>query len=39
MTYRILSLDGGGFRGVMSARILVALEQEVRQQYDCTLQE
>ncbi|MDB9495646.1 patatin-like phospholipase family protein [Spirulina major CS-329] len=39
MTYRILSLDGGGFRGVMSARILVALEQELRHQYDCALHE
>ncbi|MGK7927453.1 MAG: patatin-like phospholipase family protein [Spirulina sp.] len=28
-TYKILSLDGGGFRGVMSARILQALEEKL----------
>ncbi|MEM9540792.1 MAG: patatin-like phospholipase family protein [Cyanobacteria bacterium P01_E01_bin.42] len=29
MTYKILSLDGGGFRGVMSARILKAVEEKL----------
>lgn len=29
MTYRILALDGGGFRGVMSARLLMAIEAEL----------
>ncbi|NEO86597.1 MAG: patatin-like phospholipase family protein [Spirulina sp. SIO3F2] len=37
MVYRILSLDGGGFRGVMSARILVALEAELKTQYGSSL--
>ncbi len=37
MTYRILALDGGGFRGVMSARLLMAIEAELDKKYKCTL--
>ncbi len=29
MTFRILSLDGGGIRGLLTARILQRLEQEI----------
>lgn len=31
MTFRILSLDGGGIRGVISARILVEVERQLKQ--------
>ena len=33
MTYKILALDGGGFRGVMSAQILREVEQQLQQKY------
>ncbi|NEO10333.1 MAG: patatin, partial [Moorea sp. SIO3I8] len=29
MTYKILSLDGGGFRGVISARIIQKFEEKL----------
>lgn len=32
MSFRILSLDGGGIRGVITARILQQIEQEIRSQ-------
>ncbi|MDJ0679890.1 MAG: patatin-like phospholipase family protein [Xenococcus sp. (in: cyanobacteria)] len=31
MTYKILSLDGGGFRGVISARIIKAFEEKLKE--------
>lgn len=31
MVYRVLSLDGGGIRGILSAQILVALEEMIDQ--------
>ncbi|MBW4649977.1 MAG: patatin-like phospholipase family protein [Kastovskya adunca ATA6-11-RM4] len=31
MTYRILSLDGGGIRGVIAARILIEIERQIDQ--------
>jgi patatin-like phospholipase/acyl hydrolase len=31
MPFRILSLDGGGIRGVISARILAAIEKQINQ--------
>ncbi|MDJ0556726.1 MAG: patatin-like phospholipase family protein [Microcoleaceae cyanobacterium MO_207.B10] len=39
MTFKILSLDGGGIRGVMSARILQEIEQQIQQQKGESLQE
>ncbi|NEQ70489.1 MAG: hypothetical protein F6K21_34365 [Symploca sp. SIO2D2] len=30
MTYKILALDGGGFRGVISARILKEIEDKIK---------
>lgn len=38
-TYKILALDGGGFRGVMTAQILVAVEEEIKKKYSCALHE
>jgi patatin-like phospholipase/acyl hydrolase len=32
MSFRILSLDGGGIRGLISARILLQVEEEIRKQ-------
>ncbi|BAZ20679.1 patatin-like protein [Kalymmatonema gypsitolerans NIES-4073] len=31
MPFRILSLNGGGIRGVISARILAAIEKQINQ--------
>lgn len=39
MTFKILSLDGGGIRGVMSARILQEIEQQIQQRKGQSLQE
>ncbi|MEB3232519.1 MAG: patatin-like phospholipase family protein, partial [Leptolyngbyaceae bacterium] len=33
MTFKILSLDGGGIRGVLSARILQEVEQQIQAKY------
>ncbi|AFY36824.1 Patatin [[Leptolyngbya] sp. PCC 7376] len=38
--YKILALDGGGFRGVMTAQILAKIEAEISAKYDgCKLHE
>lgn len=39
MSFRILSLDGGGMRGVISARILQEVEKQVRKQTGQNLNE
>ncbi|MDZ8050923.1 MAG: patatin-like phospholipase family protein [Aulosira sp. ZfuVER01] len=39
MSFKILSLDGGGMRGVISARILQEVEQQVRKQKGQNLNE
>ncbi|BAY22630.1 patatin [Calothrix sp. NIES-2100] len=39
MTFKILSLDGGGMRGVISARILQEVEKQVRKQKGQNLNE
>lgn len=39
MTYKILSLDGGGIRGVMTARILQEIEQQIQESKGQSLQE
>lgn len=38
-TYKVLALDGGGFRGVMTAQILIDVEREIKETYNCTLHE
>ncbi|NEO51868.1 MAG: patatin-like phospholipase family protein [Okeania sp. SIO3B5] len=32
MTFKILSLDGGGIRGVIAARILIEIEKQIKEQ-------
>jgi len=32
MSFKILSLDGGGIRGVITARILQEVERQIQQQ-------
>ena len=39
MTFKILSLDGGGIRGVISARILMKVEKQIREQKNQSLAE
>ncbi|NEO77261.1 patatin-like phospholipase family protein [Moorena sp. SIO4G3] len=39
MTFKILSLDGGGMRGVISARILQDIEKTIRKQHGQELHE
>lgn len=39
MTFKILSLDGGGIRGVMAARILQEIEQQIQERKGQSLQE
>jgi patatin-like phospholipase/acyl hydrolase len=39
MTFKILSLDGGGIRGVLSARLLQEVETTIRQTYKQELHE
>lgn len=39
MTFKILSLDGGGIRGVISARILIEIEQQLQAQKNQSLHE
>ncbi len=39
MTFKILSLDGGGIRGVISARILMEVEKQIREQKNQSLAE
>ncbi len=39
MTFKILSLDGGGVRGVMAARILQKVEQQIQESKGQSLQE
>lgn len=37
--YKILALDGGGFRGTMTVQILLKVEAEIREKYNCALHE
>ena len=39
MTFKILSLDGGGIRGVISARILMEVEKQIREKKNQSLAE
>lgn len=39
MSFKILSLDGGGIRGVITARILEEVEQQIQQQHGKSLHE
>ncbi len=39
MTFKILSLDGGGIRGVISARILMEVERQIREKKNQSLAE
>ncbi|NEO65121.1 MAG: hypothetical protein F6J98_33900 [Moorea sp. SIO4G2] len=39
MTFKILSLDGGGMRGVISARILQEIEKTIKEKYGQELHE
>lgn len=39
MSFKILSLDGGGIRGVITARILQEVERQIQQQQGKSLHE
>ena len=39
MTFKILSLDGGGIRGVISARILQEVERQLKERKGLALHE
>ncbi len=39
MVFKILSLDGGGMRGILSARLLLEVEQQIREEKGQTLHE
>ncbi|NET41586.1 MAG: hypothetical protein F6K15_06510 [Okeania sp. SIO2B3] len=39
MTFKILSLDGGGIRGVIAARILIEIEKKIKEQKGKSLHE
>lgn len=39
MTFKILSLDGGGIRGVIAARILIEIEKQIKEQKGQSLHE